>query len=148
MDAIVQRYSDKEDLVFELDFTSNNSLFDSDILISDWSGSAYEFSLVTLKPSVFINTPPKINNPDYDKLGVEPLEFTLRSEVGIQVDPAHMTDLDEKIKELIASSEAYANKIEEIRNKYIANFGRSGEVGGKYVLGQLLERQNKQEDKK
>ncbi len=143
MDTIVQRYSDKEDLVFELDFTSNNSLFDSDIIISDWSGSAYEFSLVTLKPSVFINTPPKINNPDYEKLNIEPLEFKLRSEVGIQVDPADLTGLDEIINELLNNTEKYADMIEKIRNKYIANFGHSGEVGGKYILDKLLYRQKK-----
>lgn len=142
MDAIVQRYCHHSDLTFELDFTSNNSLFDSDILISDWSGSAYEFSLVTLKPAVFINTPPKINNPEYDKLNVEPLEFKLRSEVGIQIDPNNMENLAEKINALVDSSEAYAEKIRKIRDTYIANFGRSGEVGGKYILGQLLERQN------
>lgn len=142
MDAIVQRYCHHSDLTFELDFTSNNSLFDSDILISDWSGSAYEFSLVTLKPAVFINTPPKINNPEYDKLNVEPLEFKLRSEVGIQIDPNNMENLAEKINALVDSSDAYAEKIRKIRDKYIANFGRSGEVGGKYILGQLLERQN------
>ena len=142
MDAIVQRYCHHSDLTFELDFTSNNSLFDSDILISDWSGSAYEFSLVTLKPAVFINTPPKINNPEYDKLNVEPLEFKLRSEVGIQIDPNNMENLAEKINALVDSSDAYAEKIQQIRDKYIANFGRSGEVGGKYILGQLLERQN------
>lgn len=145
MDAIVQRYSNPEikDLNFELDFTSNDSLFNSDIIISDWSGSAYEFSLVTLKPAVFVNTPPKINNPEYEKLNVEPLEFKLRGEVGIQIDPGNMDGLDQKINELLDNSEAYADQIKQIRDKYIANFGRSGEIGGKYILEQLLKRQNK-----
>ena len=143
MDAIVQRYAGREDsgLVFELDFTSNDSLFNSDIIISDWSGSAYEFSLVTLKPAVFINTPPKINNPEYGKLNVEPLEFKLRGEVGIQIDPENMEGLAHKIDQLLENSEAYADQIRQIRDKYIANFGRSGEVGGKYILEQLLKRQ-------
>ena len=145
MDSIVQKYANREtkDLTFELDFTSNDSLFNSDIIISDWSGSAYEFSLVTLKPAVFINTPPKINNPEYEKLNVEPLEFKLRSEVGIQVDPNDLIGLDKKIDALLENSEAYADQIKQIRDKYIANFGKSGEIGGKYILSQLLERQKK-----
>ena len=59
MNAIVQRYSDYEggDLEFELDFSSNDSILSSDVVITDWSGTAYEFSFVTKKPSVFINTP-------------------------------------------------------------------------------------------
>ncbi len=74
MDAIVKRYEGYEggDLFFELDFTGNTSIFDSDTVISDWSGTAYEFVMVTEKPCVFIDTPPKINNPDYGKITVAP----------------------------------------------------------------------------
>lgn len=144
MDQIVERYKGRESsgLRFELDFTSNNSIFDSDALITDWSGTAYEFSFVTLKPSVFIDTPAKINNPDYVKLGIEPLEFSLRSQVGIRVSPDALEGLDEKIGELLENGRAYEEKILEIREKYIANFGKSGEVGGKYIISQLISRQN------
>lgn len=144
MDQIVERYKGRESsgLRFELDFTSNNSIFDSDALITDWSGTAYEFSFVTLKPSVFIDTPAKINNPDYVKLGIEPLEFSLRSQVGIRVSPDALEGLDEKIGELLKNGRAYEEKILEIREKYIANFGKSGEVGGKYIISQLISRQN------
>ncbi len=145
MDAIVERYKDREKdgLVFELDFTSNNSIFDSDILITDWSGTAYEFSFVTLKPSVFIDTKPKINNPEYVKLGIEPLEFSLRSEVGVQVAPDKLEGLSDKIADLIENGESYSDKILAIREKYIANFGNSGPVGARYILHQLKDRKNK-----
>ena len=145
MDKIVQRYAGAESrgLTFELDFTSNNSIFDSDALITDWSGTAYEFSFVTLKPSVFIDTKPKINNPEYTKLGIEPLEFGLRSQVGIQVDPTALGDFEQKLRDLLANKDRYAEDILAIRQKYIANFGHSGEVGGRYILTQLKNRQKK-----
>lgn len=145
MDQIVERYAghDPQELKFELDFTSNNSVFDSDVLITDWSGTAYEFSFVTLKPSVFIDTTPKINNPEYTKLGIEPLEFSLRSQVGIQVAPDKLEGLAGQIDGLLADGAAYADKILSIRETYIANFGKSGEVGGRYILSQLKERQTK-----
>jgi len=137
MDQIVQRYAGVEDLQFELDFTSNQSIFDSDVLITDWSGTAYEFSFVTLKPSVFVDTTPKINNPEYDKLGIEPLEFSLRSQVGIRVAPDALDGLDEKLRQLMDSGAEYEARILEIRQRCIANFGKSGEIGGKYILSQL-----------
>lgn len=145
MDKIVARYRDREEdgLRFELDFTSNNSIFDSDILISDWSGTAYEFSFVTLKPSVFIDTKPKINNPDYEEIGIEPLEFTLREQVGIRIKPNNMEGIADRIEQLMANSNEYAEKILGIREKYIANFGKSGSIGGRYILKQLKERQQK-----
>ena len=147
MDRIVQRYEGTEDLSFELDFSGNSSIFDSDILISDWSGTAYEFSFVTCKPAVFIDTTPKINNPEYEKLGIEPLEFALRSQVGIRVDPQNMEDLDLRLKKLLEEGPAWQSQIQSLREKYIANFGQSGEIGGRYILQQLKSRQQAKQKK-
>ena len=135
MNAIVKRYEDYKggDLFFELDFTGNTSIFDSDTVISDWSGTAYEFVMVTERPCVFVDTPPKINNPDYEKITVPPLEFTLRSQVGVRVSPGSFSGLSEKIRALL-QDESYSDRIRAIREKTIANFGRSGEVGGEYIL--------------
>ena len=150
MDRIVERYAGREadGLRFELDFSGNNSIFDSDLLISDWSGTAYEFSFVTLKPAVFIDTKPKINNPDYVKLGIEPLEFTLRDQVGIRVKPEELAGLSKKLRDLLGKGEQYSEKIFALRNQYIAHFGESGAVGGRYILTQLKGRQQKKKDEK
>jgi YidC/Oxa1 family membrane protein insertase len=149
MDAIVSRHAGKEEqgLRFELDFTSNRSIFDSDLLITDWSGTAYEFSFVTLKPAVFVDTKPKINNPEYEKIGIEPLEFSLRDQVGIRVDPKNMTGLSERLKQLLSEGETYAQRIETIREATISHFGESGKVGGRYILKQLKELQQKKDKK-
>ena len=138
MNAIVKRYEDYKggDLFFELDFTGNTSIFDSDTVISDWSGTAYEFVMVTEKPCVFIDTPPKINNPDYGKITVPPLEFSLRDQVGIRVKPEEIIGLSEKIRTLL-SDRSYGSRIAGIRDQYIANFGRSGEVGGQYLIDEV-----------
>lgn len=149
MDAIVSRYAGREaeGLRFELDFTSNASIFDSDVLITDWSGTAYEFSFVTLKPAVFIDTTPKIHNPEYTKLGIEPLEFTLRSQVGIRVAPDDLAGIDGKINGLLEHGEDYREKILSIRETYIANFGKSGEVGGRYIIDALKARRKAHRDR-
>lgn len=141
MDAIVERYSsyDGGDLSFELDFTSNSSIFDSDAVISDWSGTAYEFSFVTLKPAVFVDTPPKIHNPEYTKLGIEPLELTLRDKMGVRVKPGEMDNLAEKLRALFGEGDAFSDKILELRNKYIANFGKSSDVAYEYIIKTLVE---------
>ena len=147
MNAIVKRYEDYKggDLFFELDFTGNTSIFDSDIVISDWSGTAYEFVMVTERPCVFVDTPPKINNPDYEKITVPPLEMTLRDQVGIRVKPEALEGLAEKIRNLL-EDESYGDRIRGIREKTIANFGKSGEVGGAYILDQVKKAVQKRHD--
>lgn len=151
MDAIVKRYQEKvgDELQFELDFTSNLSIFDSDIVISDWSGTAYEFAFVTLKPTVFVDTPPKINNPDYVKLGIEPQELALRNQVGIRVRPDDLSGMAQRIWALIDEKDAYADKIQEIRDRLIANPGESGKVSAQYLLDSLKEKAlSRQKDQK
>ena len=150
MNAIVKRYEGYEggDLFFELDFTGNTSIFDSDTVIIDWSGTAYEFVMVTERPCVFVDTPPKINNPDYEKITVPPLEMTLRDQVGTRVKPETLEGLAGKICGLL-EDESYGDRIRGIREKTIANFGRSGEVGGKYILEQVKKAvQKRQGDQK
>lgn len=135
LQAIINEYKDYHggDLFFETDFSCNQSIFDSDTVITDWSGTAYEFSFVTGRPCIFIDTPPKINNPDYKKITVEPLEVTLRDKVGIRLDPNHLDGAAVRISELL-QDQSYGHRIIDIRNRYIANFGHSGEVGGQYLI--------------
>ncbi len=142
MDAVVARYADYNggDLAFELDFSGNTSIFDSDVVITDWSGTAYEFSFVTCKPAVFFDTTPKIHNEEYEKLGIEPLEFALRDKIGIRVAPAALEGLSDKLNRLFRESGEYRTTILEIREKYIANFGHSGEIGCRYILDSLKTR--------
>ncbi|MDO5444333.1 MAG: membrane protein insertase YidC [Eubacteriales bacterium] len=144
IDSLVQKYINvnPNELFFELDFTSNQSIFASDVLITDWSGTAYEFSFVTLRPSVFIDTPPKINNPEYTKLGIEPLELALRDKIGIRTAPDTFAGLSDKIWTLIKEKNKYADTIESLRNRYIANFGESGTIAGQYIIKALIEKKN------
>ena len=67
----------------------------------------------------------------------------MRSEVGIQVAPDQMDGLADKIASLIENGDQYNEKILGIREKYIANFGKSGEVGARYILTQLKNRRKK-----
>lgn len=136
MNSIVQQYEDYEgdDLKFELDFSDSRSLFDSDVIITDWSGSAYEFSFVTKRPAIFINTTPKINNPEYDVIDAKPLELTLRSQIGLELELNNLNALESKVKAALNDSSEYNEKITKIRDKYISNFGNSAQIGGQYII--------------
>lgn len=142
MTETVNRYSDYsgDDLHFELDFSNSDSLYDSDLVISDWSGTAYEFTFITRKPVLFINTPPKINNPEYDQIQAVPLELTLRSQVGLSLNPDELSKTEASIRTLLSSGEAWRSRITEILNATISNPGKSGEIGGAYILNQLKEK--------
>lgn len=78
MEKLTAKYRDRnpEHLMIEADFSSNVTIFTADLLITDWSGIAYEFAFSTLKPALFINTPMKVLNYDYMKYKNQPLDIT------------------------------------------------------------------------
>ena len=142
-DELRKNYSDHEltgELVFESDFSENTSIFQSDVLITDWSNIAYEFSYCTLKPSVFINTPMKVMNPNYLLYGLEVLDITLRDKLGISVDVENINELGKTVTKLIDESSTYKNQIEHTVKQYLFYPGRSGEAGGKYIIGKLTDK--------
>ena len=147
LEAIVNRYSGKyNDLNFELDFSDNSSLYNSDIIISDWSGAAIEFSFATLKPCVFINTPAKVYNPEYTRLGIEPMEITMRDVIGKSFDVDKLDGLSNSIEKILENLDYYSKIILDTRDKYIANFGKSGEISGRYIINALIEKQRKNKE--
>jgi len=136
--SLMSKYNN-ENLLFDLDFLSNNSIYQSDILITDWSNIAYEFSYCTKKPTVYINTPMKVMNSEYNKLGIEPLDITLRSKLGVSVDIDKLNRLPEIIEDMRNNPEKYSMSIESTFADYLFHPGRSGEAAGKYIASRFGE---------
>ena len=139
------KYPDDE-LHFENDFSSSDSIFDSDVLITDWSSIFCEFSFATLKPCVFINTAMKVGNPNWKLLEMEPVDISLRNQVGHALDPADLDLLPGIVSEMLAHPEAWRKKIEDARSKLIFNLGQGGSVAGSYLLECVLDKQNSRKE--
>ena len=136
--SLKERFSKiDEAIVFELDYLSSESIFTSDLLITDWSNIGYEFAYCTLKPCVFINTPMKVMNPNYALYDMEPLDISLRDKVGISIDVEKIDELLKTVEHLLSSKDSYKTQIEEIIQQYLYYPGRNGEAGGVYIIKQL-----------
>jgi len=133
-----KRYSNSGEIVFELDFSRNSSIYMADLLITDWSGIALEFSYCTSKPCIYINTPPKISNPNYKKYGIELMDFSIRNQVGVSVEPIDIKkNLYAVVEKLLKGNEFSKEQIRESLSQYLYHPGRSGEAGGRYIIGRL-----------
>jgi len=99
-----QRYANQigDTFQLELDFSSNASVYESDVLITDWSNVAYEFAFATQKPVLFIDTPPKVTNPNYEKISIPPLDLTLRGRVGKSLGLEELDKTAETVDELLS----------------------------------------------
>ena len=148
LDALVNRWKDYkgDDLRFETDFSGNETIYGSDLCITDWSGTAYEFSFITLKPCAFIDTPPKINNPDYSKITVEPLEFSLRDRIGVRIQMDEVKTMHEKVAGVLSANDRYEEEIRALRDTYIANFGSFGKAAYRAVMDAIKEQAANRKD--
>ncbi len=146
MKEIIQRYRDRagDDFIIETDFSSNVTVYTADLVITDWSGIAFEFSFTTDKPSLFINTQMKVVNEDWQKIPLAPFDITARSKVGRQVEKSEVKDLAPVVDELLAHQEDYKERIAALKQQHFYNLGRSGEVGAQYIVHRLERRHKKQ----
>ena len=139
MEKFIAAHGDiiSDNFIVETDFSSNESVFSSDVLVTDWSGIANEFSYTTKRPCLFINTPMKVLNPDYEKYSMAPLDISLRDKIGISIDPNQINTITDKIQTLLASKEQYAQVIASIVDTYVFNVGHSSSVGGEYIINKI-----------
>lgn len=142
MDRLMQDYGKLQgkNFVIETDFSSNKTIFTSDLLITDWSGIAYEFSYTTKRPSLFINTPMKVLNTEYTRYENQPLDISLRDLVGVSLETDELNKIPKTVASLLEESESYKEKIESVMNQYVFNIGHSGEAGAKYLIQSLQNR--------
>ena len=135
-----------EKLTFELDFTTNKSTYSSDLLITDWSAIAYEFCFSTKKPVLFVNTKMKMENPEWEKLGLTPAEIYLRDKVGVALEKSELDRTRTVADEPMSSGEKYKEKITALLHEHLYSYGTNGAEGAKYILRRLAEIQKNRKD--
>jgi YidC/Oxa1 family membrane protein insertase len=143
IDALAARYQE-QGVTFQKDFSSNKTVYTADILVTDWSSIAFEYAFATLKPVLFIDTPMKITNPDYQELKTVPIDIELRSKVGISVQPDAVEDkIRDSVDKLLFDEQFSRDSLQKLKEEYIYHNGESGKVGAKYIIDKLVERSGK-----
>lgn len=140
-ESLQQRYSaySADELYFEQDFSTSESIYDSDVLITDWSSIACEFSFATLKPSIFVDTPMKVWNPDWRELGIEPTDITMRNQIGSSIAVDDLGRITEVVADMLENPDRWRDRMLKTRGEMIYNLGAGGEAAGSYLLRRMLE---------
>jgi len=114
-----------DNVTFELKPVSNDSLHTADVLITDWSSIAFEFAFGTERPVLFVDTPMKVNNPEYEKLELVPLEIGLREQIGEVLGLEELDRVVEVVTKLTMNPEEQRQSISRAREDHVFNFGRA-----------------------
>ena len=116
IDALARKYG-AAGVQVQKDFSSNKTVYMADLLITDWSSIAFEYTFSTLKPVLFINTPMKILNPDYQELSTVPIDLELRNRVGISLETGEINErIKATVKRLMLGEEFSKDAMAKLRD--------------------------------
>lgn len=131
---LVSEFGNNPNFILEKSVATDDSILRADILITDYSGIAFEYAFGTERPVLFLDVPVKIGNKKFKELDIEPLELSLRSEIGLIVSFEELGAIPLIISTLIAERLNYKTRIAELRKRYIYAFRHSSDVGVRHIL--------------
>ena len=103
-------------------------------MITDWSGSSLEFAFGFEKPILFVDVPKKINNPEFKKINLIPIEVSVREKIGKIISPDKLESIPKELKELILRTDEFQKQIVDIRNESIFNIKESKKYGAETII--------------
>lgn len=111
------------------EMAESDSLFDSHVMITDWSGAGADYGLGLEKPVLYIDVPRKARNATWAELGMEPFESFVRTRLGALLKPAELAEAPARIRELVADPARFRAGVADLRRDWVYNPGNSGPAG-------------------
>ena len=133
IDSIVKKYQSHNRFSYEQGVSSEDSLHQSDLMISDWSGAALDYAFGLLKPVLFIDVPRKVQNDNYEELDLVPFEAAVREQIGV-IQAMDLSDLEQNITALLNDEKDWASELKDLRAQHVYNVGKSGQVAAEAIL--------------
>jgi YidC/Oxa1 family membrane protein insertase len=128
-----ERYAGQKQVTYDDDIVAEDTLHDSDLMISDWSGAAMEFAFGLERPVLFIDVPRKVLNPDYVKYVTQPIDVALRPELGLVLSLDLLHEAPAVVRRLVAETPSRAAHLRRLRAQWVFNVGASGVLGAERI---------------
>ena len=134
IEAIQKRIAKYSNISLQMELGSMQCLHEADVLVTDHSAIAMEYVLGTERPVLFIDTPTRVDNPECDRLNIEPVENKFRSSMGTRLKPSEVKSLAAALEKLIADKDTFKQQVPAIRDSLVANWQNAGPIGGAFIL--------------
>lgn len=125
IDEIAARHADNPRFRLIEEMGESDSLHDSHVMITDWSGAGMDYGLGLEKPVLYIDVPPKSRNETWQELGIEPFESFIRDKIGAVLAPDRLTEAPGVIKQLLADPDQFRRSVAALRDEWVYNLGTS-----------------------
>ena len=138
---VLSKFNKNKKFTYSSKMENKKILKEHDILITDWSGISWEFSLMLGKITFFIDTNKKIMNSDYNRFENKPVEIYLRDKIGYLIKNYDLDELIYKLNSKDLASDFYREKFKNLiyyRENMFYNQWNSSEVAANEINKILL----------
>lgn len=141
LEKLMQAYPESDQLEWNRDNDNFDVLNRSDILISDFSGVVFEFSLIYDKPVIY--TDPKMDLSVYDAWWLDQTTWTVTAlpRLGEELRAENMDELKDLIDRCL-SDPRYAEGRRQVKEETWANSGNGAAATADYLIAKLNELSN------
>jgi len=138
LNSLMEKFPESEQLEWNRDSDNFEVLRRSDVLISDFSGVVFDFSLVFDKPFIYADT--SFDDSPYDShwLSEKPWTFTVLPKIGHQLVENDLPHLKEIIDSCI-NDPSFSHEREKAREDTWANIGNSATLIADWLQNKLTE---------
>jgi len=133
INLIENKFGKNPNFILEKGVIPTNLFHNSICLISDWSGISFEYAFTFERPVIFIDVPKKILNPNSNNLTNQPIEISLRNQIGHVISPNNLESITDILNK-IEDNDLNSKKIQEIRSQTVYNIGESAKIGTNYIV--------------
>ena len=133
IDRIVAKHRGNPRFAIVEQMAESDSLFDSHVMITEWSGAGQDYGMGLEKPVIYIDLPQKSRNAAWQALGLEPFESYVRDKLGALLPPDQLSRLPELVRELVRDPGRFRGNVAKLRAEWVYNVGRSGIAGAEAI---------------
>ena len=116
---ILKALRDIKDIELDINTDGLDSIYRSNMLISDYSGIVYEFTFLKKRKCILIDTPAKVNNKNYLSYLNKPIELNEREKFGVVIKIDELNIIEELCKK------TYYDNLRFNLEEYLYNVGKS-----------------------
>jgi YidC/Oxa1 family membrane protein insertase len=134
IDRITSRFADHPKFNLVEEMGESDSLFDSHVMITDWSGAGMDYGMGLEKPVLYIDVPPKSRNEEWKNLGIEPFESFVRDKIGAILAPDRIEAAPALIRDLLSQPDVFRQQVRQLREQWVFNPGTSTVAGARALV--------------
>jgi YidC/Oxa1 family membrane protein insertase len=134
LDGIFASFGDNPRFALVEQMSESDSLYDSHVMITDWSGAGMDYGMGLEKPVLYIDVPPKTRNDTYHELGMEPFESYVRDKIGAILSPDRLAEAPAMILSLLENRGQFSQRVRRLREECVFNLGCSSAAAGRAVV--------------